>query len=198
MKALFASLLLVAADADGQKVMECVRYTSDRNTKQDRSVFGLAISADRSSVTYGRVSGNDGIGPGASTRRSLRECWSTDRSDCGTLWAANPHAGRLGGRLKEVSLTTAETHGTLARRAVRIPGVPHHGRPKELPAPARYIWQKLGLSRSRKPHGCGMEDLHVLSRERLPAAKRKDQEDALTAFSKLQERHASLVSLLGA
>lgn len=74
MRLLLAALLFIGVNAYAQKVLECDRYKTDGSTKQDRTIFRLAISPDRSSVTFTKVSGKDWFLPSNST---LQPIWAS-------------------------------------------------------------------------------------------------------------------------
>ena len=75
MRAILVFLLVISANAHAQKVLECDLYKVDGNTKQDRTIFRLAISADKTNVTYTKVFGKDWFLPTGST---LRPVWISD------------------------------------------------------------------------------------------------------------------------
>jgi hypothetical protein len=72
MRAFLVFLLAVTAHANAQRVLECDRYKVNGNTKLDRTIFRLAISADKTGVTYTKVSGKDWFLP---TGSPLQPVW---------------------------------------------------------------------------------------------------------------------------
>lgn len=89
MRAMLALLLVVAANAHAQRVLECDRYKVDGNTKQDRTIFRLAVSPDKASVTYTKVTGKDWFLP---TNSTLQPVWiSADRLRVVVHWIAKDY-----------------------------------------------------------------------------------------------------------
>jgi hypothetical protein len=90
MRATLACLLLLCAGvAQAKKVIECEQYKAEASTKQERSIFRLAISQDNTSVTYTLISGPEWFLPSNSR---LQVVWlAKDGSRAVASWIAKDY-----------------------------------------------------------------------------------------------------------
>ena len=89
----------MALTCNSQKLMECDLYKVQENTNQDRTIFRVELSVDKSVVEYTLVSGRDWFLP---SKSRLSVLWlSQDGLKAVTHWTAKEY-GSNKGRLSPV------------------------------------------------------------------------------------------------